>query len=472
MNGKGPNDNKCPACYKNFVTLQTNPSITITKHNMHKLLLLFCFVSLHAYTQILPQRKAIIGLTGKAAENGIKADSILPGSTLAALRLQKGDVLYELNGQQITSMDAYGKIASGIRGGDEITISYRRGKESLRAKGLALVKPFERSDIADIRYDWVPFRNGYLRVITRKPVNQAGMPCILLIPGYGCGSIENYASSYNGKLLDEWIKAGYAVVTIEKSGMGDSYNCTPCSEVDLATDIESFDAGYRYMEQLPFIDKNRLFIWGHSMGGVIAPEIAKRHQPRGVMVFGTTFRPWSEFLLEMHRVQKPLLENYTYMQTESFMRKIQKIYYEFFNLRKTREQLLQNPEYRELVVSELGYKAGSTNMWGRHWSFWVQIDSLNMAESWSALNCPVLVIHGETDYESCSIAEPKLISGTVNAVHPGNATMLIIPQLDHFMMKSGSYEQARDNFNSQQYNKGNFNYSIADETIKWLRTRQ
>ena len=31
------------------------------------------------------------------------------------------------------------------------------------------------------------------------------------------------------------------------------------------------------------------------MGGVIAPEVAKRHNPKGVMVFGTTFRPWSEF---------------------------------------------------------------------------------------------------------------------------------------------------------------------------------
>jgi hypothetical protein len=25
-------------------------------------------------------------------------------------------------------------------------------------------------------------------------------------PGYGCGSIDNYAKSYNGKLMDEWLK--------------------------------------------------------------------------------------------------------------------------------------------------------------------------------------------------------------------------------------------------------------------------
>ncbi|MEI9955319.1 MAG: alpha/beta hydrolase [Ferruginibacter sp.] len=205
------------------------------------------------------------------------------------------------------------------------------------------------------------------------------------------------------------------------------------------------------------------------MGGIIAPEVAKRHQPKGVMVFGTTFRPWSEFLLEMHRVQKPLLEKQTYTQTEDFMRIIQKIYYEFFILKKTREELLKNPEYKDLVVSELGYKEGSNYMWGRHWAFWPQIDSLNLAQSWHALNCPVLVLHGAADYESCSIVEPMLVTKTVNEAHPGNATMQVIPELDHFMMKSKNWEEARDNFNTQQYAKGNFNYAIAEATINWLK---
>jgi pimeloyl-ACP methyl ester carboxylesterase len=243
----------------------------------------------------------------------------------------------------------------------------------------------------------------------------------------------------------------------------------PCSEVDLATDIESFDAGYNYMAQLSFVDKNNLYIWGHSMGGIIAPEIAKRHHPKGVMVFGTTFRPWSEFLLEMHRVQKPLLENQTYLQTEDFMRKIQKIYYEFFILKKTRDELLKTPEYKDLVVSELGYKEGSNDMWGRHWTFWPQIDSLNLAQSWQAISCPVLILHGAADYESCSIVEPQLITKAVNEKHPGNATMVVVPELDHFMMKSKDWEEARDNFKAQQYVKGNFNYSIAEETINWLK---
>ena len=426
------------------------------------------FISLLTADAQEAARKAMMGLVAKPVANGILIDSIVNNGTFASLKLQKGDVITELNGTTVNSMEVYGKIASSLRTGDPVAVKFLRKEKNLDAKGKAIMRPYEQSEIADVQYDWVKFRNGSLRAITRKPKGKTNVPAILLIPGYGCGSIENYMSSYNGKLLTEWLKAGYAVITIEKSGLGDSYKCEPCSEADLATDIESFNAGYVYMEALPFVDKSKLFIWGHSMGGVIAPEIAKLHHPKGVMVFGTTFRPWSEFLLEMHRVQKPLLENQTYLQTEEFMRTIQKIYYEFFTLKKTREQLLQNPEYKQLVISELGYTEKNNDMWGRHWEFWPQIDSLNLALSWQQVDCPVLVVHGEADYESCSIVEPQLIKATVNEKHPGNATMIIVPQLDHFMMKSANYEEARDNFRKQQYNKGNFNYNLAVETIKWL----
>ena len=436
---------------------------------MKKLLIaLICF-SINATAQT-PARKAIMGMMGKPVAQGMRADSIVPGSTFAMLKLQKGDVVTELNDKPITTAASYSSVVSTIRTGDKLSVKYTRDNQSLSATGNAVMRPYEQStETTDLQYDWVKFRNGSLRAITRRPKAKTDLPAILVIPGYGCGSIENYSTSYNGKLINEWVKAGYAVVTIEKSGLGDSYNCEPCGEADLVTDIDSYNAGYEYMEQLPFVDKNSLYVWGHSMGGIVAPEVARLHHPKGVMVFGATFRPWSEFLLEMHRIQKPLLENYTYQQTEEFVRKIQKIYYEFFVLKRSREELDRNPEYAKLVESELEYKPGSNDMWGRHWRFWQQIDSLNLAESWQKVNCPVLILHGETDYEQCSKVEPLLMMQTVNAAHPGNATMIIVPQLDHFMMKSATWEEARDNFKSQQYSKGNFNYAIAVESINWLK---
>ena len=200
--------------------------------------ILVCF-SLNTAAQT-PPRKAIMGMLGKPVAQGMRADSIIPGSTFAMLKLQKGDVITELNEKPVTTAATYSAIVSTIRTGDKLSVKYTRDLQSLSANGNAVMRPYEQAtETTDVQYDWVKFRNGSLRVITRRPKGKTNLPSILLIPGYGCGSIESYSTSYNGKIINEWVKAGYAVVTIEKSGLGDSYNCEPCSEVDLVTDIDS-----------------------------------------------------------------------------------------------------------------------------------------------------------------------------------------------------------------------------------------
>ncbi len=413
-----------------------------------------------------------MGIITSSVSQGLRVDSVLLNSTADQLKIRKNDILTQCNGTPLYSNEQFKELTKELRTGDALKIKFVRGGKIKTTSGKTIMRPMEISNFADIRYDWVKFRSGYLRVIVRKPKNSEHTPCILLIPGYGCGSIETYHLNYNGMLMNEWLKNGYAVVTIEKSGLGDSYSCPPCTEVDLITDIESFNTGYTYMENLDFVDKEQLYIWGHSMGGVIAPEIARRHKPRGVMVFGTVYRPWSEFLPEMHRVQKPLLENMSYTQTEDFVRTIHKVYYEFFILKKNREELLENPEYREIVKTELEYREGTTNMWGRHWRFWQQLDSLNLAKSWSELHCKVLVLNGGADYEQCAPIEPVLIEQSVNSTNPGAAQRIQIDDLDHFMMKSNNFQEAVVNFRNQAYTKGNFNYKISQETILWLKKQK
>ena len=147
---------------------------------------------------------------------------------------------------------------------------------------------------------------------------------------------------------------------------------------------------------------------------------------------------------------------------------MQKIYFEFFVLKRSPAQLNEIPGYRALVKTELNFKPGSNDMWGRHWKFWQQLDSINLAESWNKVNCPVLILHGGADYEQCSSVEPLMIKETVNEAHPGYAIQVTIDNLDHFMMISKDWKEAYKHFKNQEYLKGNFNYKIASESIKWL----
>lgn len=416
-----------------------------------------------------PPRKAIIGALGKISVNGMVVDSVMPGSTAHKAGLHKADTLKRLNGVSIEDAGTYYKLAGDIRTGDKVRLQYKRGKKTIDKEIAAIMRPYETPGDMEVIYGWANVESCTLRTIVRKPQGTINTPAILFIPGYNCGSVENFAQGSYGKLIGTWIHAGFTVVTIEKSGLGDSYNCEPCADADLAMDIKVFDAGYRYMQSLPYVDKSRLFIFGHSMGGVIAPLIAERYHPKGVIAFATVFRPWSEFLLEMHRIQSPL-DGKSYAETEDFVRKMQKIYYEFFVGKKSPAELYENPEYRALVVSDLEYtKPGRTDMWGRHWRFWQQIDSLDLARSWSNVDAKVLSVFGGADFVACSELEHELIVRTVNSKYPGNATHLNIPDVDHLLIQNSDWPSAHKHFMDAEYKAAHFHQGFADATVKWLQ---
>src|SRR5688572_15094506 len=121
---------------------------------------------------------------------------------------------------RIGKVEDIGILFAPIREGDLVTMQYEQLGKLKTQKIKAIAKPFIKSEFAEVLYDWVDFRNGWLRTITYKPKTGTKHPAILLVPGYGCGSIENYPLSYNGRLIKEWVQKGFVVVTIEKSGMG------------------------------------------------------------------------------------------------------------------------------------------------------------------------------------------------------------------------------------------------------------
>ena len=436
---------------------------------MNKLILLtaLLFLSLHSFGQTL-DRKGWFGILALEKNDQLIIDSVAPNSTAAKLGLKKTDILLSVNEKTLKTNRDLATVTATLREKDAIAIQYQRNGQSLSANTAMIAKPLFKADWCDVIYGSLPAIGCTVRTIVYKPKNKSNLPGILFVPGYNCGSIESYSSNFNGKMIELWVKKGYAVYTVEKSGLGDSYGCKPCIDVDLQTDIELFETAFNDFTTLKFIDKNNVFIWGHSMGGIIAPIIAKGKTVKGIMVFGTVFRPWSEFLLEMHRVQKPLTDSLSYAATEDFVRLIQKVYYEFFVLKKSPAQLHENPVYAKIVETELEYAPGKENMWGRHWRFWQQLDSINLAHYWQELNCNVLVLHGASDFIQCSAVEPYLIAETVNKAHPGKAVAITIPGLDHLIMNSKDFPEAVKNMNNKEYMKGNFNNKLPEETIKWM----
>jgi len=66
---------------------------------------------------------------------------------------------------------------------------------------------------------------------------------------------------------------------------------------------------------------------------------------------------------------------------------------------------------------------------------------LNLAEAWKAVDAPVLVIYGTSDFLT-SLDEHQYLVDLINSFHKGRATLATIEQMDHFLARAGTMRES------------------------------
>ena len=77
-------------------------------------------------------------------------------------------------------------------------------------------------------------------------------------------------------------------------------------------------------------------------------------------------------------------------------------------------------------------------MYGRPIAFYQQLQKLNLAEAWSKVNVPTLVLHGQFDW-IMSRENSELIAQIVNANRAGLAEFIELPNTGHTLQNYLTY---------------------------------
>ena len=398
-----------------------------------------------------------------------------PKSTEGVAGLMPGDTLLQINDWEVRSSSylRFSGMLNNLRAGDSICFRIIRAGGPLNLCGTVQGRPMERREDADVIYDQVAFEQGYLRTIITRPNSDGKLPAIYFLPGYNCASYDNmFLHHPYRRIIDSLTALGYAVFRCEKSGMGDSYNTPNCYEIDFHTEQQGFEAGYRKLLTYDFIDTSRIILFGHSLGGINAPLLAKKFQPRGVVVYGTTHLPWMEYLYKMVRFQNPML-GIGPLEMEKDMKVYQTLLYELFVLKTSPSELVaKDSAYLPLLKRDFMYSGGDLLL-ERDQHFMQQLNELDLTTAWSQVRSNVLSIYGQADFEALDPSSHQEIARIVNRFHPGMATFLLLPETDHSFIRVGSMEEGVQAILSG--NKGKllatrFNYEVVTQIDQWIKT--
>lgn len=434
--------------------------------------LIFGLLLLHNYSNSQGlKRRATLGIYGTeisdslSGVSSIQIDSLLSQNFSEKHHLRVHDILLNMNDSKTKSMRELGMLVANYRAGDEVRFEIIRKGQKKEVAGVFPAFPFETSEQHDIIYDNFEFDDGYIRTIIDKPKGNKKFPAIFFIQGYTCSSIDNVRMHPYIQLAKGLCEKGYVVMRMEKPGTGDCNNKTRCSDLDFNTEKDAFLKGLRKLKSYDFVDTSKVFIWGHSMGGIIAPIIANKEKVRGIIVYGTTINPWREYLLETFRVQYPLF-GVDYVELEDHMLDYYKVIHELFVEKKEPSVIAKDSVFSNILRDQFSYD-GNERIYGRNYKSFVQIDDYNMYKYWSQINAHVLVFWADADIEAFSSFEHKTIVDVVNHYHPGKAKFIHLDNTTHAFAKVKSMQDGLANRN-WSYITTHFNEDVVNKTNQWI----
>jgi len=214
--------------------------------------------------------------------------------------------------------------------------------------------------------------------------------------------------------------------------------------------VRSYVVALRALKQYDFVDPDSVLLVGLSIGGVEAPLVAALEGVRGIVVVNTVAKPLFEYLLDTRRRQL-ILAHVPYDEVDRRMRVEATCNSELLIKKNTPAMILAStPGCADHIVFPAPF------------TFMQQWADVNPAAAWKAVDVPVLVAYGTSDFVA-TIADQSYLAAMINAFHPGHASVEPIAGMDHTLNKAATMDVS---FNRQA--TGEFEPTILAAIVRWI----
>ncbi|MCB9895394.1 MAG: alpha/beta fold hydrolase [Planctomycetes bacterium] len=295
---------------------------------------------------------------------------------------------------------------------------------------------------------------------------ESGWPAVLFISGSGAETrhgFQGVLDTGSWELTDAISNAGFAVLAVDDRGIGK----TPAGPAGFDVSTLGYDelvgdaqAALTYLIGRAEIDKSRVFIIGHSEGGLTAPILAGRNDIAGVV-----------FMAGMGRN----LYDVTIDQTTAAMEKLPKAMREN-NMKVQREFQDAVKEDREPNFEIIGKDKATVDAIKAVYkkqveplkAWWHDHFVLDVPAIHAEVKCPCFVANGQADFQVSPEKDAKQIVTNLMAGKCGDVTLKLYDDLDHlFKPCNGRKSELKLYYEDRRLDAG-----YLKDVVAWLEAHR
>lgn len=239
--------------------------------------------------QLAPVTKEVRERQKLDSDDGVVLEKVFPDTSAAEGGFKEGDVVLAVSGAKVAGVPAFLKAVAGARAGDVLTLDFVRDGAKAEKRVTLKEMPREKGDGYDVIYGSVTSGGARLRTIVTRPKGEGRHPAVLLLQGgHTCFPIDTPVGQPVAFtwLAGDLTRHGYVTMRGERPGCGDSEG-GPLRDVDFDTELNGYKQALKALKKFDFVDADNVFLFGHSMGGIMAPLVATEVPVRGIAVYGT-----------------------------------------------------------------------------------------------------------------------------------------------------------------------------------------
>ena len=396
---------------------------------------LFLLLAIYASNELLCQvelkRQADWGarfISAHPARPGMVVRRLEKGSALERSGVREGDLVLRIGTISLADQIIAGKTIRSYKAGDNAELTITRGDTLARHMVRLAARPLESYKGVDVTYGSVITDIGHqVRTIFTSPKSvKAKVPAIFIVQWLSCDQVEinsQRVSRYDSLFYQLITESGFAVMRVEKPGLGDSEG-PDCTECDYNTELAAYSAALKALKKNAVVDTSSIYVLGISIGASGAPLLFSKENIKGMIVTGGFSKTWFEHMLEIER-RRLELSGSSPGEISAMIMKYTKFYDEYLIGKKTPMQVLnEHPDLKGI------WYENDEHQYERPAAYYQQVQDKNVAEAWTQVNFPVLVIYGEYDW-IMSRSDHQEIADIVNRRKPGSATYTEIKMMSH-----------------------------------------